>query len=173
MLFNSVNSWCVDFFWFKHDTAGRILVESQNLRILIWAIIYQITRSPWRYFCPAVDVGVGGPSQCDHPPPPSKKKTLLCAPPLNTVSTQPEGSGFPNCYQSGFQEISGFTLGALLGVAVAMFPNWCHSNNEDRCLLQFAGSASECDPEAGRARSVESKILTLNDVSSGLSNKPC
>ncbi len=32
--------------------AGRILVESQNLGILVgqWAIIEQITRPPWRYF---------------------------------------------------------------------------------------------------------------------------
>ncbi len=28
IVFNSVNSGCVDFFWFKHDAAGRILVES-------------------------------------------------------------------------------------------------------------------------------------------------
>ncbi len=27
MVFNYVNSWCVDFFWFKHNAAGRILVE--------------------------------------------------------------------------------------------------------------------------------------------------
>ena len=33
MVFNSVNSWCPDFFWFKHDVAGMILfkVDSSQL----------------------------------------------------------------------------------------------------------------------------------------------
>ncbi len=33
MVFNSVNSWCVDFFWFKHDSAGRILFKVDSTQL--------------------------------------------------------------------------------------------------------------------------------------------
>ncbi len=33
IVFNSVNSWCADFFWFKHDAAERILFKVESTQL--------------------------------------------------------------------------------------------------------------------------------------------